>query len=110
MHSITSGLSNPTIKPFTTLESLQTDAQKVLSTTNNQYILLLNTPPSILDLLTNDKAALSSISFRLTYEQSTSLLKLVPSYTHRAIAARLSTTIDRLCIAPASPKTTLSGR
>ncbi|RHZ59397.1 uncharacterized protein CDV56_104734 [Aspergillus thermomutatus] len=82
---ITSGLpDNYITHPFTSLKRLKIDAQRVLERLNqnsdagNQYNLVLNLPRAIRTQLGGDKNALEGITFRLMFEATTALIKIVP--------------------------------
>jgi hypothetical protein len=93
---ITSGLPEDYVThPFTSLSRLGIEAERVLERLNrnddagNQYILVLNLPRAIRSQLVENKNVLQGIDFRLMFERTTALIKVVPSEPHETATSRL---------------------
>ena len=94
--NITSGLPEDYVThPFTSLSKLSIEAERVLERLNqnddagNQYILVLNLPRAIRSQLVENKNVLHGINFRLMFERTTALIKVVPSEPHETATSRL---------------------
>ncbi|GIK05235.1 hypothetical protein Aspvir_009339 [Aspergillus viridinutans] len=94
--NIMSGLPDDYIThPFTSLSKLNIEAERVLERLNqnddagNQYILVLNLPRAIRTHLDEDKNVLQGINFRLMFDGTTALIKIVPSHPHEYATSRL---------------------
>ncbi|KAF4212562.1 hypothetical protein CNMCM8980_000769 [Aspergillus fumigatiaffinis] len=99
--NITSGLPEDSVThPFTSLTRLNMEAQWVLQTLDqnddagNQYILVLNLPRAIRARLDENKNVLQGINFRLMFDGTTALIKIVPSEPHETATSRLRDNIS----------------
>jgi hypothetical protein len=98
---ITSGLPDDYVTHgFTSLSRLNVEAQRVLEGLNqsddagNQYILVLNMPRAIRSQLDENKNVLQGINFRLMFDGTTALIKIVPSEPHETATSRLRDNIS----------------
>ncbi|GFG09900.1 hypothetical protein IFM5058_04656 [Aspergillus udagawae] len=94
--NITSGLPDDYVThPFTSLSRLNIEAQRVLERlgenddAGNQYILVLNLPRAIRSQLDENKNVLEAINFRLMFDGTTALIKIVPSHPHESATSRM---------------------
>lgn len=103
--NITSGLpADYVTHPFTTVTRLHREAQRLLERLHqneeegNQYILILNLPPSVRSQLAEERSTLPGINYRLMFDGTTALIKIIPSSAHENATSRLHDNITVLAV------------
>lgn len=81
----------------TTARAIQTQLTTNSTGSNDQYLLVQNLPPEIIDNLIEDKNALDGIPFRFTFERYTGLIKMI-SADHIAVTRKLAETVLQECL------------
>jgi hypothetical protein len=107
--NITSGLPDDYVTHrFTSPSRLNIEAQRVLDRLSengdagNQYILVLNLPRAIRSQLDKNKNVLQGINFRLMFDGTTALIKIVTSHPHGFATSRLRDNIFAALLAGTS--------
>ncbi|EYE99792.1 uncharacterized protein EURHEDRAFT_29853 [Aspergillus ruber CBS 135680] len=86
----------------TTARAIQTQLTTNSTGSNDQYLLVQNLPPEIIDNLIEDKNALDGIPFRFTFERYTGLIKMI-SADHIAVTRKLAETVLQECLLAGVP-------
>ncbi|OJJ35063.1 hypothetical protein ASPWEDRAFT_40195 [Aspergillus wentii DTO 134E9] len=85
---------------WTSFDNLSVAARSILGnllTSNesgNQFLILHNIPKHAIDRLFGEERILQGVEYRFSFEGSTGLLKIIPSYTHNFITRKLSGEIE----------------
>jgi hypothetical protein len=95
------------VEPFTTLDRLQLDAEKILrrlqeTGDGNQWIIIVGLPPATIETLSGKEQPLGGLNYRFQWEGSVGLMKLLPRYSDTT-ANHLIGMIDRHIFARANP-------
>ncbi|KGO67991.1 hypothetical protein PITC_028930 [Penicillium italicum] len=96
--TLMSGLPEGYVVSFSRLEKLRHEARRILEwfenqTNGNQWIVVLDLSPKIIEILTTDRNALNGVTYRFQWEGTTGLIKVVPRREHEIAISQFTMVI-----------------